>query len=223
MEKDMNGNDSLLYGNSTSIVEDISTTNVTTTNVTTTNVTTTNGTTTNGTTSYGTTSYGTTSYGTTSYDTTSCTTWAIELTKTDMFRNQIRRQLASNVISRSAKFWSQHHQESEQRARELLRSLITPKEYREYLKKGFIVIQGPSGMIYQIFGGNKMIRSFIKDKSGKLIQHENICIVFSDPYDNLPYTDWVIMRKMIVENDEFGMRKIANIFKKKTDYIAEAS
>lgn len=133
----------------------------------------------------------------------------------DQFRNRIRRQLAPNVItSRSADFWKQHHKESEQRARELLQSLITPEEYRKYLRKGFITVQGPSGMVYQIFGGHKMMKCFVKDKSGKLIWHEDICIVFSGPYHSLPYTDWVIMRKMMVENDEFGMRKTANIFRK---------
>jgi len=114
--------------------------------------------------------------------------------------------------------------DDEERARTLLKSMISTKQFKQYLRRGFFVTKGKSGMLYRIFGGHEEIKSYVREKDGKYRKFESICIVFEDM--NMPHTDWAIMRFLLIENDEFGMRKLANIRREDKNYrwpeIAEA-
>lgn len=139
---------------------------------------------------------------------TNFTTYNIVVqSKEELFRNRIRNQLLPSVVNKRCGI--KHSGESELRARALLREMISPKEYLKYLKTGFLTVFGRSGMVYRISGLYEKIRCYVRNKDGGFEALEDLCIVFDGEFSNLPYTDWVIMRKILIENDEFGMRKIA--------------
>lgn len=95
----------------------------------------------------------------------------------------------------------------EGRARALLREMVGPQEFARYLRRGSLTVVGNSGLHYVIYGNT--IRVFAKTITGKLKFVESICIVFKN-HESLPPTDHVIMRKMMIEADEFGLRSIGN-------------
>jgi len=95
----------------------------------------------------------------------------------------------------------------EGRARALLREMVGPKEFARYLRRGSLTVVGNSGLHYVIYGNT--IRVFAKTITGKLKFVESICIVFKN-HEALPPTDHVIMRKMMIEADEFGLRSVGN-------------
>jgi hypothetical protein len=118
--------------------------------------------------------------------------------------------------SRNDLLMSQNCSAAELRARELLAEMIGWDAYVQYLKRGFIVCKGRTGLLYVIYGGHRMIDCY-HQVDGKYKIQERICIKFKDLYDSptcgpLPFTDGVIMRKLLVEYDEFGLRKLANVF-----------
>jgi len=94
---------------------------------------------------------------------------------------------------------------AEERSRESLKAIIGLDRYKKYLKDGFVMIHSPLGKFYQVFPGHKMTE-FKED--GKVTK-ERLCIVFKDK--DLPPTDVLIMRMMMILGDEEGLRKIANI------------
>jgi hypothetical protein len=95
----------------------------------------------------------------------------------------------------------------EGRARSLLREMIGHQEFARYLRRGSLTVVGNSGLHYVIYGNT--IRVFAKTITGKLKFVESICIVFKN-HESLPPTDHVIMRKMMIEADEFGLRSVGN-------------
>lgn len=100
--------------------------------------------------------------------------------------------------------------EEEGRARQLLCEMIGYEEYKKYLKRGFIVVRSDkTGWYYVIRGGHSMIECYSKTDKGVWYQKDKICIQF-DQYD-LPHTDGIILRKLMVEHDEFALRKKANV------------
>lgn len=129
-------------------------------------------------------------------------------------RQAMRDKMRStNIIVKKPKMvpiYFQHEATpAEQRARALLRDMIGTEAYMNYMKRGFITTKGRSGTIYRISGGHNRVVSYVKWPSGKLEEHEAFCIVFKTA--NLPFTDGVIMRKLIVEHDEFSLRKMSNV------------
>jgi hypothetical protein len=90
----------------------------------------------------------------------------------------------------------------ELRARETLRRLIGEDGYRGFLKNGFVSVRGSSGKIYQLFPGHQFTRVF---KDGERL--EDLCIVLKEQY---PPTDSLLMRYVILLNDEARFAKIAN-------------
>jgi len=129
------------------------------------------------------------------------------------------RGLTQNIkTSRSERFHKQRNSEPELRARALLRELISPEKYQRYLKTGHLMVQGRSGLMYRIRGDEQMTRVYIVDVDGKYHHLEDLCVVFKD--NGLPYTDAVIMRMMLIENDEFAFRSKANVFSSQRRAIA---
>lgn len=134
------------------------------------------------------------------------------LTKAQRFRQRIRDQLRGAGVPRQKRYLD-HVKEGdpEFKARGLLRELIGEHHFRNYMRRGFIMVQGRSGLLYKIMRGcaSQSIRSYGRTKNGKWAPFENICIIFKK--NGLPPTDSVIMRMMMCQRDEWGLRSMANV------------
>jgi len=134
----------------------------------------------------------------------------------EKLRAQIQANLRPHLLraartdSDHTALMSQNNDMAEQRARLLLRDMIGEEAFRQYLKRGFITCQGPSGIRYRVTGGQNKIVAYMKNAQGRYVPFEELCIVVTEP---MPFTDWVIWRKLMCEGDEFALRKIANITK----------
>ncbi len=89
----------------------------------------------------------------------------------------------------------------EDRARATLRCVLGEIQFRQFLKNGFITVRAKSGLLYQVYPGHGMTAVFDK---GKMV--DKLCIVLSG---NFPPTDSVIMRYLMILNDEQAFRKLA--------------
>ncbi|MGH7175563.1 MAG: hypothetical protein ACREGR_04365, partial [Minisyncoccia bacterium] len=89
----------------------------------------------------------------------------------------------------------------EERARDTLCRVIGQRSYQSYLKKGFIVVTGKSGLRYQIFPGGGFTKVY---KGGELV--ESLCVVLRGDF---PPTDSLIMRYLLILNDENKFRGYA--------------
>jgi len=139
-------------------------------------------------------------------------TGASDFDKKTSHRNRIRRQLMPTEQPQNAALLACNSNPAELRARGLLREIIGAEEFRNYLRRGFVTVKGRSGMIYRVSGGHNVIYSYVRNSKGKYEKFESICVVFKDGV-NLPYSDWVVMRILLVQNDEFALRKVANVSK----------
>lgn len=129
----------------------------------------------------------------------------------DRYRAAILRNMSPDLDARNGALMAANGHPAEMKARKLLRDLIGEKQFRRYMVRGFIVCQGSSGVFYRIHGGSGMVYSLTKNSGGKLELFEKFCVQFKDP--NLPFTDSVIMRKLLVENDEFALRSVGVVSK----------
>jgi hypothetical protein len=145
-------------------------------------------------------------------------TWA-PMSKADQFRAQMRQNLKPQIMvkdrlvdvecAKNAKLMQMNGDKAELRARLLLRDMIGEKDFRRYMTRGFIICKGRSGMMYKITGGYDKIVSYVL-QAGKWVEQEMLCIIV---HEKMPFTDWVIWRKLMCEGDEFALRKIAVITK----------
>ena len=138
-------------------------------------------------------------------------------TPSEQLRQIMRsRQFPSIVTKR--RFIKPSEDLREIRARATLRKVIGENEYRRFLAKGFITVLAKSGLLYQIFPGHDMTVVF---KSGKRV--EKLCVVLSGSF---PPTDSLIMRYLMILNDEEEFRSKANKFGapiKQSEYILSAN
>jgi hypothetical protein len=94
--------------------------------------------------------------------------------------------------------------EAEKRALELLRSCLTPYQLKHFIKHNSIPVTTKKGNLYVIqkgVAGN--IKKMIQDKAV-----ESLCC---HPNYDFPTEDCMLTQKLMLENDEDGFRKIANI------------
>lgn len=131
-------------------------------------------------------------------------------TKEELFREKLQANLRPEIVTKNQQLWGLKLTEEELRARTLLYDLVGDLEFRRYLRKGFIMVTGKSGTMYKISGGHNRIVSYKRANTGRFMPFEEFCVVFSQY--NLPFTDGVIMRKLLVEHDEFSLRKKSNVF-----------
>ncbi len=89
----------------------------------------------------------------------------------------------------------------EQCARETLRRVIGDEKFRNFIRNGFISVRAKSGLVYQIFPAHNRTNVY---KSGDLI--ELLCVVL---IGNFPPTDSLIMRYLLILNDETEFRNLA--------------
>jgi len=128
-----------------------------------------------------------------------------EEVKRQEFINRIR---SLGIVTRTSKALPRFNENTpEGRARGLLREMIGNDAFARYLRRGSVTVVGPSGLHYVIYGST--IRVFAKTITGKMKFVESICIVFKG-HEALPPTDHVIMRLLMAQADEFGLRSIGN-------------
>jgi hypothetical protein len=89
----------------------------------------------------------------------------------------------------------------EMRARETLHRVLGDDKFRRFLKTGFVSVRAKSGLIYQIFPGHGITKVF---RDGQQI--ERLCVVLRG---NFPPTDSLIMRYLLILNDENKFRSYA--------------
>jgi hypothetical protein len=89
----------------------------------------------------------------------------------------------------------------EQRARETLRRVIGNDKFTNFIKHGFVSVKARSGLIYQIFTGHGITHVY---DQGKLV--ERLCVVLQG---NFPPTDSLIMRFLLILNNEQQFRSLA--------------
>ena len=89
----------------------------------------------------------------------------------------------------------------EQRARETLRRVIGEQKFVNFMKHGFISVKARSGLVYQIFTGHGITHVF---DQGNLV--ERLCVVLQG---NFPPTDSLIMRYLLILNNEQQFRSLA--------------
>lgn len=90
----------------------------------------------------------------------------------------------------------------EQRARETLKQVIGEKKFANFLKSGFLSVKAKSGLVYQIFPGHGVTCVF---DQGKLV--DRLCVVLQGGF---PPTDSLIMRYLLILNNESQFRSYAN-------------
>ncbi len=122
--------------------------------------------------------------------------------KTKLMHNlAVHVKSRANVISKV--------KENEQVAIETLRETITEREFRKYIKYGFVLVKGKSGDTYQVFRNRSHTKVW---RNGKVI--EEVCVrIRSD--QKVPPTDNVIAFKTMIETDEQEFKKIANVYNMK--------
>jgi len=128
------------------------------------------------------------------------------LSKRDLLKFRIAGNFIDNRIVKVPR-----NTPEEIKAQELLREMVTSKEFREYLTKGKLTVIGRTNLKYVIRPGYQMVQVFAKDKLGKYRIVEKLCVIYKD--GKIPPTDAVIMRKLMIEHDEFAFRSLANVFK----------
>ncbi|MHA2280076.1 MAG: hypothetical protein ACXAC5_04265 [Promethearchaeota archaeon] len=129
------------------------------------------------------------------------------LSKRDAFILQIRRQQAPAIIKSRANSYGAEFNDAKPEelvALQLLRSMVEPEVFRKYLKYGFVTVQGPSGLVYQIQRKSHIIKV---RKMDKVLC--TLCVYVQD--QSIPPTDDVVAKMLICECDEVDIWKRANI------------
>ncbi len=83
---------------------------------------------------------------------------------------------------------------TEIKARQTLRRIIGEKNYRRFVRDGFITVVAKSGLTYRIFSGHGITEVYDR---GKMIDRP--CVVLSGSF---PPTDSLIMRYLLILNNE---------------------
>lgn len=130
---------------------------------------------------------------------------AIPLDKKSSLRYRIRQQLIPNINSRSAYSGRQFDgaASDELVALGLLKQMVSPESFKKYLKHGFVTVQGPSGLTYQI---QRQRHQVVVWKYGK--QVARLCVYLKD---KVPPTDDVVAKILICQYDEIDIWRRANI------------
>ena len=119
-------------------------------------------------------------------------------------RKIIKKNLIKNVKNKREPLQNNSRiTDSEIKARETFRDIISEKDWEKYLSHGHIIIKGNSGKIYQIFANHKNNRIRVYEH-GKHIY--NLCI----HSEGVPDTDHVLSCMLLIQNDEDEFFKMCN-------------
>jgi len=116
---------------------------------------------------------------------------------------KIMQQRAAPAFIKDLKSLDRAPDIREIRARETLRRVIGEENYRYFLRKGFITVMNPkSGNTFQIFPGHGITNVYFRGK-----MTERLCVVMRGDF---PPTDSLIMRYLMILNNEEQFRSLAN-------------
>lgn len=87
------------------------------------------------------------------------------------------------------------------RARSTLRNMLGDKFFRKFLRDGFITVVSKSGLTYRVYPGQGMTEVYDRG-----IMVERLCVILKG---NFPPTDELIMRYLLILNDEGEFSKFA--------------
>ena len=126
----------------------------------------------------------------------------------DRLREMIRDRMAPAVVR--ARDWEKNPVRPglrktddfrELRARETLAKVIGDDRFRRFVRDGFVTCKAKSGRTYQIFPGGNFTRVYAGGK-----EEDRLCVVLNGQF---PPTDSLIVRYLMILNDEAGFRKLA--------------
>lgn len=118
----------------------------------------------------------------------------------DRLRQIIQTRMAP-VFHRSRTSMSIAMDVREERARQTLRRIIGDQAYRKFMRNGFITVVPKSGLTYRIYPG-----CGITDVYDRGIMVDRLCVVLEG---NFPPTDSLLMRYLLILNDEGEFSKYA--------------
>lgn len=124
-------------------------------------------------------------------------------------RERLKARLRSNMVvsvQRRGAGVDQNIPENERIAIDTLREMVTEEQFRKYVRYGFVLVQGASGDVYQVFRNRSHTRVW---RGGKVV--EEICIHVQNG-EKVPPTDEVIAFKTMIETDEAEFKKMANVY-----------
>jgi hypothetical protein len=121
-----------------------------------------------------------------------------------IFKSKLKSNLRIHVKSR-ARFY-QTFPRNEWTAIETLREMITEKDFRKFLRYGFILVRGQSGRVYQVFRDRCHTKVW---ENGRVV--EEVCVYLKD--GKIPLTDKLIAFKTIIETSEEEFRRLGNVYK----------
>jgi len=102
-------------------------------------------------------------------------------------------------------------QEAEQRAEQLLKTLLTSEQYNHIVRKGYLEVQ--SGMYpYRTYRIPRHRGSVEVYEMGRLVM--SLCV---QPTEQVPDADVVVMHKLMIEGNEREYLRRANYFDRQTD------
>lgn len=133
----------------------------------------------------------------------------------DRFSKIIQSRCAPNIITSKRKPLLISKDIREERARETLRRVIGEEKFINFLKHGFISVKAKSGLVYQIFTGGQFTSVF---DHGKLV--DRLCVVLTGDF---PATDSLIMRYLLILNNEQQFRSLAIKHSISIDYQSRKS
>jgi hypothetical protein len=126
---------------------------------------------------------------------------------------QIKRQLRTAPRLRGNPSFSDSLNPAEVKALQLLKSLVSPENFRRYLKYGFVTVEGMSGLLYNVYRRRNTI---VFDDN---IQVASLCVHLRGKQ---PPTDEVIAKVLMCECDEAAIWKRSNhSFNNKTPKIVQ--
>ena len=131
--------------------------------------------------------------------------WQVD--KKEEIRNTIQQNLQPKIEYSRHGFIHviQNLSEAELKALALLKKMILPADFRRYLKNGFLIVQGQSGIQYKITRSSHMVYASF---CGKRLA--SLCIYVPD--SNIPKTDEVITRLVMIQCHEESLWKGANVY-----------
>ncbi len=129
--------------------------------------------------------------------------WPLE-DKGFTFKQKIKNNLV--ILTKSRADLPNVVDSAERVAMETLREMVSETEFRKYLKYGFVLVEGESGSVYQVFRNRSHTKVW---KNGKVI--EEICVRIKD--NKVPPTDNVIAFRQIIKTSESEFRKLGNVYK----------
>lgn len=119
----------------------------------------------------------------------------VPVTASERMREILRSRMAPAIIVRGSRRAMRPAADiREQRARGTFRRIVGEDAFRGFLRNGFVTVVPKSGLTYRIYPGSGMTEVYDRG-----IMVEKLCVVLDG---NFPPTDSLIMRYLLILNDE---------------------